>query len=108
MTTPTVYGGIGINGNGLGTIGLGGAQPSRSLAFSTLRPTTLPYIAHLYDHNLKFKKTLGPLLNKPSLKMTVNAGYQPIMIEVPSPLSGPVPGAPGMPIYGNTIYGQQT
>jgi hypothetical protein len=54
----------------------------------------LAYIAHLYDHNLVFKSTLGgaSILNKPGLKLTQNGGYQQITIEVATPVTGIVLG----------------
>jgi hypothetical protein len=57
-------------------------------------PTTaLPYIAHVYTNTWQFKRTLGGarlvagqtaggLVSKPSLKMTINGGYQPITLEL--------------------------
>lgn len=104
MTTPAVYGGLGIKSNGLGQIGLGGSQPVQSFAMPAMSQTALSYILHLYDHNLAFKRTLGgaTLLTHPGLKMTQNGGYQPITLEVSSLVEG------GSTIYGIAKFGNST
>jgi len=50
--------------------------------------TAQPYIAHLYDRNLVFKRTLGgaAIINKPGLKLTQNAGYQQITLKIAASL----------------------
>lgn len=91
MTTPAAYGGLGIAGHGLGRWGLGGPQPAQSFALPVMGKTAVPYIAHLYDHNMVFKATFGgaKIVNKPGLKATTNGGYQVITLE----LSDVTPGA---------------
>jgi hypothetical protein len=105
MTAPLVGGGLGIKGAGLGTLGLGArAAVIQSLALSSMPSTSLPYIAHRYGYNLQFKETLGPIANKPPLKMTLNGGYQPITIRVATNLTQTLPYY-GLPLYGQDVYG---
>lgn len=100
MSTPAVYGGLGIKSNGLGQIGLGGPQPVQSFALPVMSATAQSYIAHLYDHNMVFKRTLGgaAIINKPGLKLTQNGGYQPIALEMAASVTG-------QSIYGESIFG---
>jgi len=88
VTTPLAYGGLGIATHGLGQLGLGGPQPAQNFALATMAKTAQPFIAHLYDHNLRFKRLLGnaALLNKPGLKQTQNGGFQPVTLELASAL----------------------
>jgi hypothetical protein len=73
----------------MGDFDLGGLVPAKNFALPAMSKTALPYIAHLYDHNLVFKRTLGgaSIINKPGLKLTQNASYQPITLELATSLS---------------------
>jgi hypothetical protein len=97
LAGPTRYGGLGVRGGGLGLMGLGASQQPMSWPFASMAKMALPYIAHLYTNGMQFKRTLGAatastnlgLVSKPGLKMTLNAGYHPVTLD----LSGAQPGA---------------
>lgn len=71
-------------------MGLGASQQGQSFPFSAMAKMALPYIAHLYTNGMQFKRTLGAaaastkmgLISKPGLKMTLNAGYHPITLDL--------------------------
>jgi hypothetical protein len=100
MPGPATYGGLGVRGGGLGLMGLGATQQPQPFAFAAMPSMSQPYIAHLYDNQMRFKRTLGDassvgsassaMVTKPGLKMTINGGYHPITIDLaaPSPVLG--------------------
>ena len=55
-----------------------------SRASDTNSTTAKPYWLALYDNNLNFKKSIGNILNKPTLHCTINGGWDQITIEMPS------------------------
>ena len=84
-------------GSGLGVAGLAGPLTQQSFALPAMSKVQRPYVAHLYDRNLVFKRTLGGatvtqpgLLNKPGLKLTQNGGFQAITLELSAPLAPPM------------------
>lgn len=91
MTLPLAYGGLNAAVNDRGTLlSLNGYAPLQDFSLPSMPTTSKPYIAHLYDHNLVFKQTLGgaKILNKPGLKLTASGGYQPITLKLASPVTG--------------------
>lgn len=63
----------------------------RVFLFPDMPELAAPYIAHLYNNGMQFKKTLGSadgvrsLRGKPGLKMTINGGYHPIELDAAAP-----------------------
>lgn len=92
--TVSVNGGLGVGG--LADFDLGGPQVKNAAIYAlpAMATKALSYIAHLYDHNMVFKRTLGgaSIINKPGLKLTQNGGYQPITLEVAASVTGLVLG----------------
>lgn len=78
-------------GSGLGALGLAGPLIQQNFSLPTFSKTAKPYIVHLYDRNLVFKRTFGgsaTLIDKTGLKLTQNGGFQAITLK----MTGPVPG----------------
>jgi hypothetical protein len=71
--------------SGPGSLQPGGPGPFLFPPPPALLPKTqaLPFIAHLYSNSLTFKKSLGPLLARPKLKWTLNAGHSPVQLDLP-------------------------
>lgn len=90
MAGPVTLGGLGVRGGGLGLMGLGASQQVKSFPFSAKSKLALPFIAHLYTNTMQFKRSLGAaaastvvgLISKPVLKMTLNAGFHPITLDL--------------------------
>jgi len=78
-------GGITPGTSQLGSLSLGGPGPfAVPLVLPSLaKAQALPFIAHLYSTTLIFKKALGPLLNRPLLKWSLNAGHHPVRLDLP-------------------------
>lgn len=91
---PVFTGQVGLGVSQLGSMQLGGpgpyvppaALPILGAAAGSIAPVPnagYGYLARLYSNRMTFKKSLGPLLNKPILKWSLNAGHHPIQVDLP-------------------------
>lgn len=82
---PTLEGRLGLSSSRLGSMQLGGPGVITPVEVLPLlsQGRGLPYIPHLYSNFMRFKKSLGPILNKPILKWSLNSGHHPIQLDLP-------------------------
>lgn len=87
MSAPVLYAGLGWAGNGTQSTGMPRVAQG-ALPLPDMAKVERPYVAHLYDRDMRFKRVLGggtikdTVLNKPGLKATQNGGLQPIVLQL--------------------------
>lgn len=96
-----MLGGPPVTGSGTGALrARTGVTPQASTFLASTAPA---FIAHVLNTSTSFKATLAPLPGqRPTLKWSLNAGFDPIVLEVPSAAWG---GVWGQGIWGQFVWG---